>query len=125
MSPVNSPKVNIVINQPDTANNYQKIDLDGEIDRDTLPSLREELESYLVNFQGVNLVIDLQNLTFINSEGIGYLSDIHNRFVVQNKHVYIINTSPRIMDIFQLVGLNQIIPCAANIEELMNLIKTK
>ncbi|MBN1494269.1 STAS domain-containing protein [Candidatus Peregrinibacteria bacterium] len=125
MSPVTPPKVNIVINPPDAEHNYQTVSLEGEIDRDTLPSLREDLEVFLASFQGTNLVFDFQDLLFINSEGIGYLSDIHNRFELLNKHVFIINTSARIMDIFQLVGLNQIIPCVNSIDELLAKIKIK
>ena len=118
-------KQKVVINVHDADTNYQQVDIIGEIDRDTLPGFREEMEVFLAGFSGNNLLLNLEKLGFINSEGIGYLSDIHNRLVVQNKNVYTCSASARIVDIFQLVGLNQIIQHFPNIDGFLNKIKTK
>jgi len=125
MTQVNAPKVTLNIHNSDNVNNYQEVELIGEIDRDSMVNFREQMEAFLLGFRGTNLVLNLEKLGFTNSEGIGYLSDIHNRFDLQNKHVFIIKASSRIMDIFLLVGLNQIIPCFQTIEELLKNIQTK
>ena len=125
MTPVNQSKVTLNIHNSDNVNNYQEVELIGEIDRDSMVNFREQMEAFLLGFRGANLVLNLEKLGFTNSEGIGYLSDIHNRFDLQNKHVFIIKASSRIMDIFLLVGLNQIIPCFQTIEELLKNIQTK
>ncbi len=113
------PTVELIINDPDTEKKVQKVAVKGEIDRDTMPDFREKMEAFLQTFQQMNLVLDLEHLEFINSEGIGYLSDIYNRFVTQNKKIMILKASARIMDIFQLVGLDQIIPCYESDEECL------
>lgn len=125
MTPATPTKVSLNIHDPDTTNNYQEVELIGEIDRDSMVNFRENMEVFLSGFQGTNLVLNLEKLLFTNSEGIGYLSDIHNRFDIQNKHVFIIKASSRIMDIFLLVGLNQIIPCYQSIDELLKNLQQK
>ena len=124
MSPVNPQKISIIIQNPNAEKNFQQIDVVGEIDRDSMQSFHDQMEGFLGTFNGTNIVFNLEKLEFINSEGIGYLSDVHNRFEVQNKHVFIINTSSRIIDIFQLVGLNQIIPCYSGLDELLKNLKS-
>lgn len=113
------PTVELVISDPDVDKKVQKVALKGEIDRDTMPDFRDKMEAFLQSFQQSNLILDLENLEFINSEGIGYLSDVYNRFSTQNKKIMILKASARIMDIFQLVGLDQIIPCYNSDEECM------
>lgn len=97
---------------------YQTVVIKGEVDRDTIDSLRESMEKVLSTLKKKTLVLNLQNLEFINSEGIGYLTDIYNRLSGMDKNIVIVHASDRIMDIFQLVGLNQIITCYANEEEM-------
>lgn len=117
------PTIELIINEPDIEKKLQKVTVKGEIDRDTMSDFRDKMESFMQTFQQTNLILDLENLEFINSEGIGYLSDIYNRFSTQNKKIMILKASARIMDIFQLVGLDQIIPCYISDEEcLQNLI---
>lgn len=97
---------------------YKTIMIKGEIDRDTIDSLRDSMEKVLSTLKKKTLVLNLHQLEFINSEGIGYLTDIYNRLSGMDKNIVILNASDRIMDIFQLVGLNQIINCYANEEEM-------
>jgi len=123
MNPINPQKITLNIHEPDLVNNFQEVELAGEIDRDSMANFRDQMEAFLASFQGINLVLNLEKFMFTNSEGIGYLSDIHNRFDLQNKHLFIIKASSRIMDIFLLVGLNQIIPCYSTIDELIQNIK--
>ena len=114
MAPAN---IEISMDEPNKDKGYQKITLKGEIDRDTIDAFRDKMEEELKEFSEKTLLLGMENLEFINSEGIGYLSDIQNRLSKKKKNVAIINTSDRIMDIFQLVGLNQIIPCYSSMDE--------
>ena len=114
--------IDIVKQEPNTEKNSQIISINGEIDRDTIVSFREKIDLFLQDFAQDNLIMNLENLEFINSEGIGYLSDVYNRLSGQNKHLFILRASDRIMDIFQLVGLNQIVQCFQSEEECMNAI---
>lgn len=113
-------QVNLAPNEPNTEKNYQVLKLTGEIDRDSVANFREAMEQFLVSFTLPILILDLTELQFINSEGIGFLTDIYNRFTNQNKKILIINASAQIMDIFNLVGLNQLIKCFNSEEEAVN-----
>ncbi|MFC1600435.1 STAS domain-containing protein [Patescibacteria group bacterium] len=110
-------EINITPLDPNTEKNYQVLQVVGEIDRDTITHLKEIMEQYLATFAQGNLILDLQNLMFTNSEGIGYVTDVFNRLQAQGKKVVIVNASERIMDIFNLVGLNSLIPCMTSEEE--------
>lgn len=103
---------------PNAERDYQVVVVTGEIDRDTIGQLRESMEQILPTIEAKTLVFDMENLGFINSEGIGYFTDIYNRFNGMGKNVAILKASPRIMDIFQLVGLDQIIKCYSSEEEM-------
>lgn len=114
------PEVTLTPNQPNAEKNYQILKIKGEIDRDTIAHYKEQMEAFLATFISNNLVLDLSELEFTNSEGIGYTTDIYNRLMAQNKKVLIINASARIMDIFNLVGLNQLIQCFSSETEAAN-----
>jgi len=118
MSPL-KPNIEFQIHEPDMQKNFQKVSLIGNIDRDTMEEVRTQMENVIVNLPTESLMLDMSQLDFINSEGIGYLSDIFNRLYTDNKHLLIFQASARIMDIFQLVGLNQIIPCCDNEDECL------
>lgn len=110
-------KVNTTLLEPNTDKSYQILQIDGEIDRESIVHFKETVEQLIGSFEQKNLVLDLGNLMFINSEGIGYITDIYNRLATQNKKLIIIKASTRIMDIFNLVGLDSLIPCFASEEE--------
>jgi anti-anti-sigma factor len=110
-------EINITPLEPKVEKKYQVLQIAGEIDRDTIPHFKEVMEQFLPTFAQNNLILDMQNLMFTNSEGIGYITDIFNRLEAQGKKMVIINASERIMDIFNLVGLNSLIPCLSSEEE--------
>ena len=115
---LNMAILEITKQDPNTEKDTQTVIFKGEIDRDTISQLRESMEEILPTLQAKTLILDLENLGFINSEGIGYFTDIYNRLSATGKNVVIIKASDRIMDIFQLVGLNQIIKCYSSEEEI-------
>jgi anti-anti-sigma factor len=113
-------QISLTPNEPNAEKNYQVLKIIGEIDRDSVAIFRESMEQFLASFTLPNLILDLTELKFINSEGIGFITDINNRFTAQNKKIIIINASTQIMDIFNLVGLNQLITCLNSEEEAAN-----
>ena len=105
--------------EPDSEKDILQLTFTGEIDRNSMPYFREVAEEQVKTMEQKNLVLDIKNLQFINSKGIGYISDLYNRLSTKEKNVMIIGASERILDILQLVGLNQIIPCCNTIEECL------
>lgn len=109
--------IDLSAEEPNEEKGYQKINIKGEIDRDTIEIFKNKMEEFIKSFNQKHLVLNMENLEFINSEGIGFLSDIQNRLSTKEKSVAILNASDRIMDIFQLVGLDQIITCCSSMDE--------
>ena len=113
-------QININPIEPNAEKNYQVLHIVGEIDRDTIAHFKEIMELFLASFTSNSLILNLQELMFTNSEGIGYITDVFNRLQAQGKKVVIISASERIMDIFNLVGLNSLIPCLNSEEEAVS-----
>ena len=119
------PQITFEVQELDAEKGIQIVKVRGDIDKSTMDSLHEKMDAFISAFQGNILFLDLSQLGFINSEGIGYLSDIHNQLETAGKKIGILNPSERILDIFQLVGLNQIIPCCTSQEECIKILETK
>lgn len=122
MSPAPS-RIQITIMDPDPNTKTQQIKVEGDIDRDTIEEFKTKINEFLPTFTQQLIILDLGNLEFLNSEGIGFLSDIYNQLTTQGKQISILNATPHVMDIIQLVGLNQIIPCVTTPEEAYQLVQ--
>ena len=79
---------------------YQLIKFEGEFDKPGHSSIKEELEKFIKGFNGVNIVFDFKKLKFINSEGIGYLMEIHTHLVKDDKQLVIIKLNAHVKDVF-------------------------
>lgn len=83
------------------------VNLEGEIDIYTANDLKQKLQQiYSKNAQ--DTVIDMQNLDYIDSTGLGILIGTLKRLKGQDKDIYIINTKPNVRKIFTITGLDQI-----------------
>ena len=98
---------------------YTVVALEGEIDESSLPRLKEFMEP-LADSSGLKgLVMDLENLEFINSKGIGYLVSLHAHLTHQGRSFALANAREAVMDVMGLVGLTQIIPYYATPKEAL------
>lgn len=61
--------------------------------------------------QNLALILDFENLTYMNSKSIGYLTDLYGKLNETNGKIAIAKAKPNILDILQVVGLAQLIPC--------------
>jgi len=80
----------------------------GELDAHTAPQVREAVEAAIT--PGTRVVADLTGVTFLDSTGLGV-------FVTALKHVRevdgtldLVITSPRVLKVFELTGLDVVIP---------------
>lgn len=69
------------------------------------------------NPQNLSLLLDLQNLEYMNSKSIGYLTDWYGKISEKNGKIVIANARANILDILNVVGLTQLIPCYSNLDE--------
>lgn len=83
------------------------VNLDGEIDIYTANTLKEKL-SVVSEDKISDIKINMQNLEYIDSTGLGILIGILKRLKQKDKDIYIINIKPNVKKIFTITGLDKI-----------------
>jgi len=83
------------------------IDLEGELDVSTADKLKEHLNS-LLEREIVDMKINLENLEYIDSTGLGVMIGVLKKLKVGNKDIYILNPRNNVRKIFNITGLDKI-----------------
>jgi anti-sigma B factor antagonist len=89
----------------------------GEIDMSTAAKLRERL--FELAASGHPLVVDLDQVSFIDSAGLGALIGTANRAAAHGGSVYAACDRPKIRELFGLAGLDRRIPLARTLDEAL------
>ena len=79
----------------------------GEVDVATAPRMRERLIS-LVNDQRFFLVVDLSDVDFIDSTGLGVLIGALKRVRSRDGDLHLVCGDQRILRVFEITGLDQV-----------------
>ena len=91
-------------------NDILKIKLVGELDEYTANITRERLDNLFSNSSCTTIIIDMSELTFMDSTGIGVLIGRYKKLKVDNKRIFISNPNNQIEKIFKMSGLYEIMP---------------
>ncbi|MCL2229007.1 MAG: anti-sigma factor antagonist [Firmicutes bacterium] len=86
------------------------ISLDGELDEYTAEYTRVNLDKAMTVAQSAQIIIDLANLRFMDSTGIGVLIGRYKKMKDKNIPIYIANPSTQAERIFKMTGLYSIMP---------------
>lgn len=81
--------------------------VEGEIDAYTAPQLREGLEAVEVQ-QGANIEVDLTNVNYIDSTGLGVFVAFYKRVQREGGDVRLVGLSERIQRLFEITGLSEL-----------------
>ena len=85
--------------------------LSGELDEHTAGNIRRNLDILFDTEKGfTQVVMDLSELEFMDSTGIGVLIGRYKKLKEYNKPIFITNPSVQAEKIFRLSGLYQIMP---------------
>lgn len=87
--------------------NRWELSICGEVDIYTSNQLKETFVD-IFNENPQDIVIDTENLDYIDSTGLGVLIGALKRLKVKGKDIYIINTKPNVRKIFNITGLDKI-----------------
>jgi len=82
--------------------------------RDTLKSFAEQQKN--------NLIIDLENVTYLNSTALGVLISAHSNFAKRNGKIILCNVSKSIENIFVITKLTLVFTIAEKLEDALKLI---
>jgi anti-sigma B factor antagonist len=91
----------------DTQKYFWDISLEGELDVSTADKLKEHLYT-LVEKKMVDMKIDLTNLDYIDSTGLGVMIGVLKKLKISDKEIYIINPKNNVKKIFTITGLDKI-----------------
>ena len=90
--------------------NVLYISLEGELDQHTADYTRVNMDRLLEQIAAAQVVIDLANLSFMDSTGIGVLIGRYKKLKDQNVPVFVANPSTQAERIFKMTGLYSIMP---------------
>lgn len=91
----------------DSQNKFWDINLGGELDVSTSDKLKEYLHK-LADQEMLDMKINLENLEYIDSTGLGVMIGVLKKLKVVNKEIYIINPRSNVRKIFNITGLDKI-----------------
>ncbi len=86
--------------------------IDGEIDHHTAQIFREKLDRELNIKNIVNLVLDFDGVTFMDSSGIGAVVGRYKEIAARGGRVMIIRVKPQVDKVLEISGLKTILECS-------------
>jgi anti-sigma B factor antagonist len=92
------------------------VEVGGEIDVYTAPKLREQLIT-LVQDGNYHLVVDMENVEFLDSTGLGVLVGGLKRVRAHDGSLRLVCTQERILKIFRITGLTKVFPIHESVDE--------
>ena len=87
--------------------------LSGELDEHSAYKTRINLDEIFSKPNFNQVIIDLSELDFMDSTGIGMLIGRYKKMKVINKKMYVCNPSKHVDRIFKMTGLYEIMPLIA------------
>ena len=91
----------------DTKNDFWEVSLAGELDVSTADELKKSLHK-LVDEKNLDMKLNLENLDYIDSTGLGVMIGILKRLKIENKEVYIEKPKNNVRKIFNITGLDKV-----------------
>lgn len=108
--------MNLKINQTEKEDNIIYLTLSGEVDVYTASNLKETLIP-LTEIKGKELIVDLSNVQYIDSTGlgifIGALKSTHNF----GSSIKLVGLTDRVRRLFKITGLDEVIDIAEDSRE--------
>jgi len=92
------------------------IALSGEVDVYTSPQLKQTIVE-AIDAGCVNIVVDLENVGFIDSSGLGVLVSGLRRVKERQGTLRLVCTHDGILKIFRITGLDKVFPLFSSSEE--------
>lgn len=81
----------------------------GELDHCNAPQIRRQLDDLLMDESVVHVVLDLENLTFMDSSGIGVLLGRLRTLNARGGSLSVKGMRPSVEKLFRLSGLDRVI----------------
>ncbi|MEO9966046.1 MAG: STAS domain-containing protein [Reichenbachiella sp.] len=100
---------------------YYQLSVGGEIDASSSIHLEEGLKNAMQASK--KIIVDLAELEYISSAGLGVFMSIIQELDNQNIKFIIYGMAPKVYEVFEILGLNQLISIKKDKEEALEAIK--
>lgn len=82
----------------------------------------DALRSKLSQLSNNNLILDLSEVSYMNSTALGILISAQSDFITKNNQIVLVNASDSVRDILNLTQLTLVFKVLSTIEEAKNII---
>lgn len=86
--------------------------INGDLDMKTAGPLREALDQLIDRYRDKHLVIDLAEVDFIDSSGLGVLLGRYKKLAAEDRSLSLVGVRPSVKAVLALTGMLAIIPVA-------------
>ncbi len=94
------------------------IKITGQLDESNVDEEAKKIYDLIEqNPKNLNLILDFEELEYMNSKSIGYLTDWYGKVYENGGKVVIAKAKPNILDILEVVGLTQLIKNYPTVDE--------
>jgi anti-sigma B factor antagonist len=97
-------------------NGWTVVAASGEIDVAAAPALRDRVTE-LISSGSTHLVIDLEDVDFIDSTGLGVLVGAVRRARTEGGDLRLVCTDSRLLRVFDVTGLGEVFSIEASVED--------
>lgn len=105
--------------QSDNAD-YTIVNFDGDFDKAGHNEIHDSLSECVKEFAAKYLIFDFSNLRFINSEGIGYLMEVHSHLAQRDRKLVIVGLNDHVADVFETIGIAEIVSIYPTLNDFLN-----
>lgn len=109
-TPPDFPAVRVIVGQ-------------GDLDESRVQEITRTVEELSALSDIRFFILDFQQLTFINSKGLGYLILLHNHLSAQNQQLVLAGQNDFLKDLVNVVGVVKLIPYFSTVEEVLQKIR--
>ena len=85
------------------------VTLKGELDHHSAENIRNEIDALLIDPGIRKLVLDMKNVTFMDSSGLGVILGRYRMLSSRGGSVYVSNVAPNVDRIFKMSGIYSLI----------------
>lgn len=93
--------------------------IQGDVDETSFHEIVTTIEGLLPDPQVTDVFVDLEQITFMNSKGLGHLIVLHGKLQELQKKLVLVGTNDFVSDLISMVGVVQMIPYYPTLEEAL------
>lgn len=113
-------KATLTFNVRESAADYKVLAFNGEFDKAGFAEIKDSITEVVKNFDLKFLIFDFSHLKYINSEGIGFLMEVHTHLLQRGRKLVICALNDNVKDVFQAIGITEIVSIFKSLSDFIN-----